>query len=371
MTELAIGSGRPILVGGLGPLTTPGIPQAGEELLTGMELAVDLISRAGGLLGRPLELRFADTRGIPAAGEALAQSLQAEGASVLLGGYHSVVADAISASTWLQVPFICSSAVLDSITARRSPLVFRICPPPSRGWRLFARYIEEAGYRRVVSLIEPNIYWSSGARIIRWSLTKSTSELVEIEIARQGDVSPAVAEILSYLSPRLLILLLVGYPEPLRSLVAGLRQELPDAGIALGDPAGRTIFTTWNETVGHVYGSVPFLCYLIPSRLTPTGKEFVAAYRKRVGRDPSFVAFEGYDSVLAFAEAVRRAGTPDADELVQALRDVSIDGTRATISFGTEDEGVVHQQWQSAPLCVAAYDGPEQSLSSLKVLATA
>jgi ABC-type branched-subunit amino acid transport system substrate-binding protein len=183
-----------------------------------MDLAVDQINGTGGLFGRPLELRFSDTRGIPAVGEGAARDLHAQGASVLLGEYHSVVADAISASTWLQIPFICSSAVLDSITARRSPWVFRICPPQSRGWGLFARYVQEAGFRRIVSLVEPSPYWNSGAGIIRRVLTASNVEVVEVEIGRQGDVNQAVAKVLSNLSPRLFILLLVGYPESVRSV---------------------------------------------------------------------------------------------------------------------------------------------------------
>jgi ABC-type branched-subunit amino acid transport system substrate-binding protein len=372
VTQPLIGKGRSILVGGLGPLTTPGIPQAGAELRTGMKIAIDDINRAGGLLGQRLELRFADTQGIPAFGEAAAKALQAQGASVLLGEYHSVVADAISAAPWHEVPFICSSAVLDSITARRCSWVFRICPPQSRGWQLFARFILEAGYRRVVSLIEPNAYWSAGAGIIRNHLGQSGSEVVEFEVDAEGRFADvAVASVLSE-SPRpLMVLLLIGYPEPLRSVVARVRRESRLADLTLGDPAGRTIFPDWSATVGQVPADVPFLCYLIPSGLAPKGREFLAAYRQHLGRDPSFVAYEAYDSVLTFAEAARQAGTTDGDQLAQALRKVSVDGTRSMISFETDDEGVVHQQCQSGPLCVAAHDRAEQSLSSLKVLLTA
>jgi ABC-type branched-subunit amino acid transport system substrate-binding protein len=173
-------------VGGLGPLTKPGIPMAGAELRAGMKIAIDHINRAGGVLGRELELRFADTRGTPSAGEAVAKSLQAQGASVLLGEYHSIVADSIAAARGCEIPFICSSAVLDSVTARRSPLVFRICPPQSQGWQLFAHHILDGGYRRVVFLIEPNAYWSSGAEIIRNQLGESSSEVIEVEMGARG-----------------------------------------------------------------------------------------------------------------------------------------------------------------------------------------
>ena len=361
---------QPILIGGLGPLTTPGIPQAGEELRAGMELAIEDVNRAGGVLGQQLELRFADTRGTPSLGEPAALALQAEGASVLLGEYHSVVADAIAAATWHEIPFICSSAVLDSITARRSPWVFRICPPQSRGWHLFARYIVNAGYRRVVILIQPNVYWLRGAGILRDHLEKSFLEVVKVDVDAEGGSNVDLASVLADSVRPAIALLLIGYPEPLRSVVAQLPDDPGLADIRFGDPAGRTIFTDWSANAGQIPGTVPFLCYLDPSSLTPKGTRFVAAYRLRLGRDPSFVAFEAYDSVLTFAGAARQAGSTDGDRLAQALREASVDGTRARISFETEDQGAVHQQWRGGPLCVAVYDRPGPSLTSLKVLLT-
>ena len=52
-----------ILLGGVGPLTPPGIASAGRELLAGMEIAVEQTNADGGIAGRPLELLFEDTRG--------------------------------------------------------------------------------------------------------------------------------------------------------------------------------------------------------------------------------------------------------------------------------------------------------------------
>ena len=43
-----------IRIGGLGPLSSPGIPWAGRELQDGMALAVKQLNDSGGVLGRPL-----------------------------------------------------------------------------------------------------------------------------------------------------------------------------------------------------------------------------------------------------------------------------------------------------------------------------
>ena len=52
-----------IRIGGLGPLSLPGIPWAGRELQAGMALAVRRLNDSGGVLGRPLMLLFEDTCG--------------------------------------------------------------------------------------------------------------------------------------------------------------------------------------------------------------------------------------------------------------------------------------------------------------------
>jgi ABC-type branched-subunit amino acid transport system substrate-binding protein len=44
-----------IRLGGVGPLTPPGIASAGSELLAGMEIAVEQANANGGVAGRPLE----------------------------------------------------------------------------------------------------------------------------------------------------------------------------------------------------------------------------------------------------------------------------------------------------------------------------
>ena len=64
-----------IRIGGLGPLTLPGIPWAGRELKDGMSLAVQQLNGSGGVLGRQLTLLFEDTHGRPEAGVAAVERL--------------------------------------------------------------------------------------------------------------------------------------------------------------------------------------------------------------------------------------------------------------------------------------------------------
>ena len=58
--------------------------------------------------------------------------------------------------------------------------------------------------------------------------------------------------------------------------------------------------------------AIPFLRYL-PERLTLLGAHFETTLRERLAEAPSFVAFEGYDTITVLAEALRFRGIDDRD----------------------------------------------------------
>ena len=92
------------------------------------------------------------------------------------------------------------------------------------------------------------------------------------------------------------------------------------------------------------------------------------AFRQRFGRDPTFVACEGYDSVAVLAHAFATAHSTEPAAVCDALRQIAVPGTRGTVRFSTEPEGVVHQQWKWPPVCVVAYTRPQQPLTEPDVL---
>ena len=364
--------GAAIVLGGLGPLTPPGIDWAGRELLAGMELAVKDVNAAGGSGGRRLELVFEDTRGDPDAGIEALRRLHAAGACAVVGEFHSVVANALAGEAdRMAIPFLCSSATLDAITARRSPYVFRLAPPQSRGWKIYADFLLARGFRQVIEIIHEDVYWTSGAEVIRRRLEPEGVRLTRIPV-NPRDSAAAVAErtgALAGAESRSVALLLVGYPQPLAATVRALADRgLLTGRLALGDPAGRAIFPDWRETAGEHGAAASFLSYQLPGQLTQTGSKAAAAFAKSHGREPSFVALEGYDTIAVLAHALERTPDLSAESICAALRAVAAPGTRGVVSFAVEPEGAVHQQWAWPPICVAVRGEPGRPLSEADVL---
>lgn len=79
----------------------------------------------------------------------------------------------------------------------------------------------------------------------------------------------------------------------------------------MGAPAGQPEFAGWAEAMGADGAGIPFLRYL-PERLAPLGERVGKELRERLGEEPAFVAFEGWDSVTVLAEVLRSHGTDRA-----------------------------------------------------------
>jgi ABC-type branched-subunit amino acid transport system substrate-binding protein len=365
-------SGDPVRLGAVGPLTPPGIAAAGHELLAGMEIAVDEVNANSGIGGRPLELLFENTRGLPAAGVEALERLRAAGACALVGEFHSVVADALAeCADRARFPFLCSSATLDALTGRRSPYVFRLAPPQSYGWRVYADFLLAHGFRHVIEVIREDVYWNSGAEVLRRQLEPAGVRVSRVAVAPE-ELAASIArnvETLATAAAPAIALLLVGYPEPLAGIVHALAdRNLLTGALSLGDPAGRAIFPDWWDTVGEHGAAVTFLSYQLPGRLTQTGRKLANVFPEREGREPSFVALEGYDTIVAMATALEQAPRLDPDSICASLRATETPGTRAPVCFSTEPDGVVHQQWAWPPICVTARAEPGRPLSQADLL---
>ncbi len=78
-------------------------------------------------------------------------------------------------------------------------------------------------------------------------------------------------------------------------------------------------------------------------------------------------AFQQINAVV-LARAFADAGTTEPTKVCEALRGVELEGTRGTIRFSTERDGVVHRQWKWPPVCVLAYSHTRQAFSQADLL---
>ncbi|MGW0912612.1 ABC transporter substrate-binding protein [Streptomyces sp. NPDC002784] len=340
-----------IRIGVLAPLTRPGWIEAGQHLLAGMELAVGEVNDAGGLGGRGVELLVRDTAADPRRAVAAVEELAGLGVAALAGEYHSVVARAAATTAdALGLPFLCTSSVLDALTEQPTEWVARLSPPQSRGWRTYADFLLGAGHRRIAVATQPSLYWATGTRILGDHLAARGGSVTELDT---NALTPAALCDELAGTGATALLLLVGHPEPAVPLVQAVRRDQRLAEVLIGAPAGQPEFAAWATLLGEDGAGIPFLRYL-PEHLTPLGVRVETALREPLAPAPSFVAFEGYDTVAVLAEILRSRGT-DRKRIAEAWPSVAVEGTRGRIEFSrTADIGV--WQWARPPIQVVDRD---------------
>ncbi|MBF8173575.1 amino acid ABC transporter substrate-binding protein [Streptomyces olivaceus] len=342
-----------IRLGALVPLTRPGWVEAGRHLLAGLDLAVREVNDAGGIDGRPLELVVRDTAADPERAAAAVDELARLGVAAVVGEYHSVVARAAAArADALGVPFLCSSAVLDALTEEPTEWVARLAPAQSHGWQIYADFLLRAGRRRIAVATQPSVYWASGTRILRDHLAPRGGTVLELDATLTPE---ALCDALVDHGATAL-LLLVGHPEPAVPIVRAVRRDRRLAEILVGAPAGQPEFAEWAAALGEDGAGIPFLRYL-PERLGPPGERVGKKLRERLGEAPSFVAFEGWDTVNVLAAVLRSHGT-DRAAVAESWPRVAVEGTRGPIRF-SRTPGISVWQWTWTPVQVVDRDPAE------------
>ncbi|MBP0580416.1 amino acid ABC transporter substrate-binding protein [Labrys sp. LIt4] len=343
--------GPAIRIGALAPLTRPGWVEAGQHLLAGFELAAGMLNDTGGIGGRPLELLVRDTAADPQRAVAAIDELDRLGVAALVGEYHSVAARAAAArADALGLPFLCSSAVLDALTERPTNQVARLAPAQSHGWRIYADFLLGAGHGHIAVAAQPSVYWASGTGILREFFAPRRGTVTELDMA---SLTPAaMCDELAGLGATAL-LLLVGFPEPAVSIVGAVRRDPRLTGMLIGAPAGQPEFAEWAGLLGEDGAAIPFLRYL-PEHLGQFGARIEILLRERLAEAPSFVAFEGYDTIAVLAAALRAHGTERA-RIAESWPSLAVEGTRGEIRFSrVPDIGI--WQWAWPPVQVVDRD---------------
>jgi ABC-type branched-subunit amino acid transport system substrate-binding protein len=351
LTTLNCQVGSSVQIGALVPLTRPGWVEAGQHLLAGLELAVRDVNAAGGIVGGPLELVVRDTAADPERAAAAVDELTRLGVAAVVGEYHSVAARAAAVKAdALGMPFVCSSAVLDALTDRPTEWVARLAPAQSHSWQIYADFLLSAGHRRIAVATASSVYWTSGVRILRDYLTPHSGTIIELDMRT---LAPTAVSDELVTNRATALLLLVGDPESAVSIVKSVRRDKRVADVLIGAPAGQPEFAEWARLLGDDSAAIPFLRYL-PDRLDAFGTRVEMALRDRLDEAPSFVAFEGYDTMAVLADVLRSHGA-DRARLAESWPRVAVEGTRGEIRF-SRTPGVSVWQWAWPPVQVVDRD---------------
>jgi branched-chain amino acid transport system substrate-binding protein len=313
-----------------------------------VEMAVEEVNAAGGLLGRKVEVLFRDDKGNPAEAIRQAQELvSGERVALLAGTYLSHVGLAVSEfARQHRVLFMAAEPLSEAVTwSKGHRYVFRVRPNTHSQGRMLAERAARLNHRRW-GAIGPNYEYGRRAWETFW--------------ARLSELAPESRAVGEHWPP-------LGKIEPGPYVTALLGQQ-PDAVFVslfgsdwlafVRDAAKRDLFRR-AFFVGILLGEPE---YMDPLKLeapegmlvtgypwydirTPAHEAFVGRLTKRSGKPPVLGSLVGYVTYRAIFEAIRKARTTETEGLVAALEGLQLDTPVGPITFRPFDHQSTMGAW--------------------------
>ena len=367
-------AGEPIMIGWVGPLSPPGGYAEGTNMKNAAQIAEAEINAQGGLLGRPVKLVYADTRGMPAEGRTAAERLvQQDKVVAVFGEFHSPVALAeMEVFHKYGTPFMACDVWSDQITAKGYPEVFRNAPAVSLIDVTIGQWIAAAGFKNVAIIAEKNDVGLSARTLVAQELTKAGIKFTAVDadpnlteftpqILRFKSTTPAYDFFLSIYSEA------GAYPMIKQAHDLGFAPT-PQCGIY--NSGGQAVDPTFWENVGEAGKYLVTENVGLPKAAwNDKTKAFVDAYRKKHNADPSGAVMESYDGGWLLFDAIKTAGSTDGKAIIKALETTKYVGVRGPYSFSTEHEPAWHyHQFLGAPLSILQYTEVKQGQSEAPIV---
>ena len=356
---------EPIAIGWVGPLSPPGNYSGGQEMKWAVQLEVDQINKAGGVLGRPLKVTYEDTKGQPAEGSAAAVRLiTKDNVAAIVGEFHSSVALAeIDEAHKYHVPWVGTDVWADSITAKQYPEVFRVSPANSLVYKNAADWSAEH-FKNIAIIAENTDFGQGGAKVIADELKAKNikHELVTVDLSQQ-DFTPALLRLMKQGDK----------PDAIQMVVAGQAQYqlvkqacqlgfAPTADTALIGSSGLLQKEVW-QVDGQCAKNLLIVNVAQPkAQWNDEAKAFVKAFNEKYNRPPTGVAMEAYDTLGVVVAAIKKAGSADRGAIIKGLEQIDYQGVNARYSFGDQKTpDWAYHQFMDVPFTIIQYTAMNQS----------
>ena len=330
-------SAQEIKIGFPGPVTGPA-SFLGQHMKWGAEQAVDEINKRGGVLGRKLSFVMQDSVCRPADSVAAAEKLLSQDkVDVLLGDLCSGATLALMPVVEKAgKPMIVSISTLPEITAKAgvggNKWVFRTVANDLMLGAVIAR--QAAGYKTIAVLAEDTDYGRTAVKLLKERLGAAATFVSE------DYVKPSETDFLPMLTK--------------------YRSTKPDAiGVYMLDQQGMNVMKQYVQfgLTMPLIGRPPLVSPLVTDMLA-SGKfntswtvypyydqyrsaendAFAKPFTEKNKQGPHYVAFGIYEGVMIAADAIKRAGSTEANAVREALVKSNYKGILGPITFDANQQ---------------------------------
>ncbi len=328
---------EPIKIGVVLPMSPPGAYASGNPMWWAVLQAVEEVNDAGGVLGREVSAVLGDTRGVPEEARAATERLITKDKVVgVIGNYHSSCALAeVDLFKAHHIPYIASETWADEVTENGYAEVFRIAVTNSLYTDIAIDWMKASGFKRI-ACVQEITDWGLGVNkqlTAAWNKANIYNKTAFCDMKTE-EFSETLTRFKNWKKK----------PDMFFGSVTGagafrIIKQAYDLGLA---PSPETVFyatnSCLNPEVWEVAGEAAQYIVVTQVGLPPTAytevtKKENEKYKKDYGRLMSATVMEGYDSFMLMCEAIKKAGSTDADKIIEALENIKWTGMRGEYYF--------------------------------------
>ena len=324
---LAIGpvlAAEPVRIGVTTILSGPNADR-GQSEQYGVELALQRINEAGGVLGRPVEAFYGDNAADLVAGIAATKRLiEQEHVPVLLGALWTPVTHAImpivqEAKIPLVIDISAGQDFVDASGIGGNDYAFKTIPSDRDIAIAMMDWLKGQGVHSVTILADDNEFNRTNAASMEKAAAAAGLTVLANETIAKGvvDLAP-VLERFKALAPDRIVTLLSNSNAAFFHAYEQSGWSVPITGRIDFPQAIGAVSTTFLAKGG--LDSATGITVFTPSLATPGVKDFVEAYRAKYGITPTQRSFFAYEATYLVVDAIRRANSDKPADIQQALK---------------------------------------------------
>lgn len=347
----------PIRVGAAFALSGVGAP-VGKQMLAGTEVAAMQINKAGGLLGREVELVIRDDKYNSSESVAVARELAGDGINLLLGGSQTVTALGLAplAPELNMAVMIVAAAGMPVTHELFNPNIFRATANNYTQYSSLGRVLIEQNpdVRTWVSLAPDGDFGRDsalffGKAVEKYAPGEKPTVLDTIYTqATATDFRTQINQLMSSDAEGLYIGIAasaqISFFQQARSV--GLYDKFKAIGeVGNGDITGKAMGRNTHPNLWSVchwiYNAEPFAS-------NPISKQLYEDYVTLKGDEmPSAQVAAGHRAAMAIFEGIRAAGSTETEAVLAAIEDVEFETVGGPVSFRKEDHQLVNTNYYS------------------------
>lgn len=359
-------SGGPILLGTISP-NTGNLAAYGTAIMNGVNLAVEEINAAGGVLGSQIQVINADDQGDPTECMNAFNSLVSQGVGLIIGSVTSSCTSAITDSANEEEVVLTSpSSTADSITTE-DDYVFRACYADSFQGAIAAAYAKQAGYAKVgvvyctADTYSKGLYDSFSAACEKYGV-----EVAAVESTASMDVQDYTNQFASMVNAGVELVYAPYYYDVIGPYLVTQARAAGYTGIIMGadgyDGAPSYVVEGADLTA---FNDVYWTNHYDPADESALVQNFVKAFQDKYGESPMAMSALAYDCVYMYKTAMEAAGSSDPAAIRDAMADNSLTYECVTGTFTLDESGT---PVKGATIVSFASEGSEVTTTQVDVV---